>query len=562
MTPPSEASAANARLDWAAVAFALGIFAFASFLSSQSTLFDRDEPRFAEAAVEMLGSGNWLYPTFDLELRPDKPILVYWLMAGALKVFGVTAWAARFWSPVFLAFACWLTFRIAKRLFDERTGLLAMGLLAVAPLALVEGTVATTDALLLACTTGAMAAFVALIQDGPSLVRYAGIAFFVGLAQLAKGPVGLVIPLLSIAFALWFMRMERLPKGFQPKRIWWALVASVVVFLVWAIPANNATHGEYAARGLGHHVVDRVSGPLEGHGGGYFLWLPLYVPVVVVGFLSAAMLLPGACRALFEESAWNTKSRGVLIGWTLPCFLLMTFVPTKLPHYVLPIFPGVALACAALVGAAERDELSDSERAWLGSGTWIFAAVALLVAAAGVLAPYQLGIDALSTPSIVVTVLIGITTLTAMRLHRRGKFRRAAWVVVVGLAATWAAAVVLVMPIVERTKLSPAIASAIHSHVPRSVPVARWKYSEPSLDFLLGRAPIRDFDDEAKFREWAAESTPAVLVIPRDKLESLRDVLPESRYVEIARSQGLNLSKGAPIELVALGRELPTTGTR
>lgn len=562
MTQPSDARTAHARTRWTAFALALAIFAFASYLSSRSTLFDRDEPRFAQASVEMLASGNWLYPTFDLELRPDKPILVYWLMASALEVLGVSAWAARFWSPVCLALACWFVFGIARRLFDERAGLLAMCLLAAAPLAVVEGTIATTDALLLACTTGVMACFVATIVDGPSGPRYAGIGFWTALALLTKGPVGLAIPLLSIAFALWFMRLERFPKGFQPKRIWFALAAAVVVFLVWAIPANSATHGEYAVRGLGHHVVDRVSGPLEGHGGGYFLWLPLYVPVVVVGFLSALMLLPAACRALVGGDVWNVRTRAVLIGWTLPTFVLMTLVPTKLPHYVLPIFPSLAVACAGIVDAVERHEITDSERAWLGAGTWIFAAVALLIAAAGVLAPYQLALDELSTPSIVIALCLGITTLVAMRLHRRGKERRAAYAVVCGLVVTWIAAVELVMPVIERSKISPEIARTINSRVPRSVPVARWKYSEPSFDFLLGRPPIRDFDSEDKFREWAADTTPFVLVIPRDKLEQMRDVLPAARYVEIASAKGLNLSKGAALELVALGRELPAAGQR
>ena len=89
MTRAKEDPGSSSRATWFAVLLAIAIFAYASFLSSRSTLFDRDEPRFAQASVEMLSTGNWLYPTFDYELRPDKPILVYWLMAGAIRMVSV-----------------------------------------------------------------------------------------------------------------------------------------------------------------------------------------------------------------------------------------------------------------------------------------------------------------------------------------------------------------------------------------------------------------------------------------------------------------------------------------
>lgn len=556
MTQAHDSKAAGMRAAWIAALVAVLVYALASFLSSRSTLFDRDEPRFAQAAVEMLDSRNWLYPTFDRELRADKPILVYWLMAGAVKVFGATAWTARFWSPVCLALACWFVFRIGKRLFDERAGLLAMGLLAIAPLALSEGTIATTDALLLACLTGAFSTFVALLFDGPSLLRHGALVSWTSLALLAKGPVGLAIPVLSVALTMFLMRGERVPKGFQTKHVWMAFGAAALVFLAWAIPANNATHGQYAARGLGHHVVERASDALEGHGGNYFAWLPFYVPVVIAGFLSGMLLLPAACVALADDKAWSRRTRAVLIGWSLPCFVLMTLYATKLAHYVLPMFPALALACAGIVHAAERDQLSDRERGWLASGTWIFGAAALLVAAGLMALPSWLRLDELAVPAIAMAAILVATAIVAMRFHRRNRARRAAYVVIGGLATMWIVGGLSALPVVERTKVSPSIAAQIRARVPEGVRIARWKFVEPSFDYYLGRPPIDDFDDEARFRDWAAGSSPAVLVIARDKLETLRDALPAERYVEIAAAKGFNLAKGESIEVVALSRAL------
>ncbi|MBL8858890.1 MAG: glycosyltransferase family 39 protein [Planctomycetes bacterium] len=562
MTLSDEARTAEKKFTWLALAAMLAIFAYASFLSSRSTLFDRDEPRFAQASVEMLTSGNWLYPTFDGELRADKPVFVYWLMAQAIHVFGATAWAARFWSPVCLALACGLVFLVGRKLFEGRTGLLAMGFMALSPLALAEGTLATTDALLLLCLTLVMSIFVYAAVDGPRPMHFVGIALTCAGAILAKGPVGVVIPALSIGFAVWLLRNER---GIgRAHRLWFAvaLAAAVGLVLLWWIPADRATGGEYGTRGLGNHVFDRALSPLEGHGGGFLISLPFYVPVLAVGFLSGLMFLPGAFSALLGERIGNKRTRILLIAWIVPTFLLMTLVATKLPHYVLPIWPALAIASAAVVDAAERGVLDDRDRSWLSSGTWIFGVVSVLIIGCLIAAPSYLQVDALLLPGIATSVALAATAVFAMHAHRRNHPRRAACIALLGLGVTWIVGVLLVVPAVEHTKVAPQLAAAIRTHVPASVQIARWKFVEPSLDFYLGRPPIKDFDDEDSLRRWAAEDSPAVLVIPRNVLAGLRDVLPESRYSELAAVEGLNLSKGERLVLVALARDLPSTEAR
>src|SRR5690349_25144496 len=100
-------SPARGLARWTTLACALAIFCFATWLTTRSTLWDRDEPRFEQAAVEMASSGQWLYPTFNGELRPDKPILIYWLMALPVRWLGASEWAVRAWSPLALAASAW-----------------------------------------------------------------------------------------------------------------------------------------------------------------------------------------------------------------------------------------------------------------------------------------------------------------------------------------------------------------------------------------------------------------------------------------------------------------------
>lgn len=283
MRQPGDLPGVEARSTrWGLIA-ALAIFAYASFITSRSTLFDRDEPRFARATVEMIESGDWLVPTFDGELRADKPVLSYWLMAQPMRVLGANAWTARFWSPVALSLSCLVVFFVGRRSFDARTGLLAMGMLGLSPLALMQGTIATTDALLLLFITVAMASISFAILDGPRVRHFVFLAFAFAGGLLTKGPVGIAVPLGSIVVALWLSRRERV---FGARHVWGLALAALVgigLFAAWAIPANMATGGQFARRGLGHHVLDRMASPLEGHGGAYFGRLPFYFLVVALG---------------------------------------------------------------------------------------------------------------------------------------------------------------------------------------------------------------------------------------------------------------------------------------
>src|SRR5436190_10799504 len=95
---------------WLVVLFALIIFSVYFFVSTQSTIWDRDEARFCRATDEMIWSKNYLVPTFEGELRPDKPILIYWLMSVPVRMFGPAEWAYRLCAVLATVASCVLTY--------------------------------------------------------------------------------------------------------------------------------------------------------------------------------------------------------------------------------------------------------------------------------------------------------------------------------------------------------------------------------------------------------------------------------------------------------------------
>src|SRR5947209_334942 len=154
------------------------------------SLWDIDEGNNAEAAREMMESGNWVVPTFNYQLRVDKPALLYWLQIGAYRLFGVNEFAARFPSALAAIATVLLTYELGRRLFDPATGLLGGLVLASTLLFCASAHFANPDALLNACTVLTFLIFWhGFSRNGRWWFVAAGASS--GLAVLAKGPVGL-----------------------------------------------------------------------------------------------------------------------------------------------------------------------------------------------------------------------------------------------------------------------------------------------------------------------------------------------------------------------------------
>ena len=112
------------------ILIALVIIGTYMFMNTRTTLWDRDEPRYAQVVLEMVESGNYVVPTLNSETWLAKPPLLYWMMSIPVRIFGPTEFACRFFSAIGAGMTCLLTFIIGKRLFGTETGLWTMPILA------------------------------------------------------------------------------------------------------------------------------------------------------------------------------------------------------------------------------------------------------------------------------------------------------------------------------------------------------------------------------------------------------------------------------------------------
>jgi 4-amino-4-deoxy-L-arabinose transferase-like glycosyltransferase len=322
--------------------FAGAVFLYASGNSSLP-LIDRDEPRFAEASREMRQSGDYLVPRLNGEYRFDKPPLAYWSQVLAYDLLGDNDFAARLPSVLFTALTALATSIFASRMLGPNAGLWAGLILATCLQLFIHARAAVADMPLLLFFLMATWSGWERLRNPSSRFWWWTYYLSLGLGFLAKGPVAL----LPILFAPLHALLCGSRYHFRTSS---ALLGGIVVLIVvgaWGIPAVFATHGEYLQVGLGKHVLQRSLQPMESHGGpgflGYLFFLPFYPVASFFSFLPWCIFLPLCVKRLWFQ---RDADENYLLGVVAVVFLVFTMIQTKLPHYVLPAYPALAILVA------------------------------------------------------------------------------------------------------------------------------------------------------------------------------------------------------------------------
>lgn len=328
-------------------ALAIFVFSLALYLSGTwiLPLVDRDEPRFSEATREMLQRGDWVVPWFNGDYRFDKPPLIYWAQMPCYWLLGENDFSARLPSALFAAGTAVLVFFWACRLAKPGTAFSAAIIFATTLQMLIHARLAVADMPMVFFSAAAMwAGWEWSRPDAAHRWRWWWI-FFASLALgfLAKGPVAW-LPIGGLLLSRAFRSREF---NFS----WPAFAAGILLMLgivaVWGIPAILETNGEFLKVGIGHHVIFRSFGVMDGHGaGGWLGWLlsvPFYYAVLFFfSFFPWAVRVPGALRNWWPARGNDTGGLYLLTQAGL-IFLVFSLVRTKLPHYTLPAFPAIAI---------------------------------------------------------------------------------------------------------------------------------------------------------------------------------------------------------------------------
>jgi 4-amino-4-deoxy-L-arabinose transferase-like glycosyltransferase len=507
------------------------------------SLWDIDEGNNAEAAREMLLSGDWVVPCFNYQLREDKPALLYWCQIYAYRTFGVNEFAARFPSAIASLLASLVVYELGRAMFSLAAGLLAGLALPTCLLFCAAGHFANPDALLALSLTLAYAFFWAWDRGHTWAALPMGLS--IGLGVMAKGPVALVLPL--VVWTLYLFWQRRLWRAWRPGFIL-GLASWVLVAAPWYVWVTVETHGAWLAGFWYRHNQGRFLSPMESHSGPIFYYLPILILGLAPWSFFLAHVLHDAVRrvrkpAEQDEDIRRKDATRYLLVWALVYVGFFSFAATKLPNYVLPIYPSLILLIAARV---ERWRQGERLPRWVvpaGVVGVFLVGVGLLVGpliAAGTLAPNLLA--GKHMPGVEIAAVLAVfpllTVVLCVWFYRRGEVSRFLTSFVVLATMTTAITAAWGPTLLEPHKAIKSLAREMPpDHLDRDVRVVVLDYFQPSLVFYTQRV-VEFVPSREAVEEVLRGPEPAYVLLSRERWDEIHAQFPGTGR-EVARRTDL-----------------------
>ncbi len=453
-------------------------------------LMDKTEALFVEVGHQMLERGDWVTPWWNGERFFDYPVWGYWMVGLSFRLFGVSEWAARL--PVALAASAVVVAAFGLLLAWSPAGeagrprllraAVAAGVIATTPGWIGWGRTSTTDMFLSSAISLALFGFLLAHRHRADPLRAslgrAAMALFAGIAVLAKGPVGLLLPgLVVVVFLL-------LTGQWRPWLRWRPLLAMVALFLgvsaPWYAAAAAVNGGDFLGGFLGFSNLQRFTSVLYDHPGPPWFYLPWLVLLVLPWSLFLPLAI--AAQGFWRPFRWRTAAADPSVDGCAPgdlgLFLLLWLVlvvaffsaaATKLPGYILPALPAASLLVALLwrpLPEATTPEGTASGRTGvrIAAGLEVLLLGAMAVAAA--LAPGWVAGDpaypefgaalARSGLPVALTVWLGLTALALLVLLLRPKTTDWLWLPsLAGFLAVLALVIAPLGPLLDRERQVP-----------------------------------------------------------------------------------------------------------
>lgn len=343
-------------------------------------LFDVDEAVFAEATKEMVESGDWLTPTYNGANRYDKPILFYWLMALSYKTFGINEWGARFPSAAAGALLCLCLFLFLRRETDEHRAFYAVISLVLSLYFVIYSHAAVTDMMLTLFITLSLFSFYRFYRSdrpehkpgqgneqqtaGQSRYYLYGFYIFSALAFLTKGLIGIVFPFgIAGIYLLITGGIARTTRLFSIK----GLALFLVVAAPWYLAELSVNGWEFVDQFFIKHHFRRYTGVISGHKGPWYY----YLLTLAIGLMPWITYFPAGIAEAWKQFRRIRSGKGpgnegpepdadrspelFALIWFSAVVVFFSLSTTKLPNYILPSVPAVAILIAfGMAGQSEK----------------------------------------------------------------------------------------------------------------------------------------------------------------------------------------------------------------
>lgn len=325
-------------------------------------LSNPDEVFYAQTAREMAARHEWNTPFLFGQPQFEKPILIYWLLRIAFLTFGTTEFAARFFPAVFGALGAIGIYLLALLGFkSRRKGLISALLLMSSALYFSMARTVFTDMVFSVLILFSIVAFF-WAYSCPTRKDSGIMLFFLaaGLATLAKGPLGLLLPLITVTLFLWLRKEAR---SFIRPSLFAGIAIYAIVCLPWYVYITAKYGHNFLHEFFYNDHIRRLLFAEHGHNDRWYFY-----PATIIGlFFPWCFLLAAALYRLFRSRKNLQPVQQLLACWVAVVFVVFQAAHSKLASYILPLFPALALACGEFIDTLLMERSATGRRLFLYS---------------------------------------------------------------------------------------------------------------------------------------------------------------------------------------------------
>jgi 4-amino-4-deoxy-L-arabinose transferase-like glycosyltransferase len=521
-----------------------------------SSIWDANEAFYAQTPREMMEARDYVTPSFNFQLRMNKPVLSYWNVAASYQMFGISEWSERLPIAIGGVVIIGTAFGLGRLLGGTIAGLFAAVVLATSPRLMLLARRIIID-IHITMWTGLVLLCFALAEMRPHRRRlylclmYAAAGFGV----LTKGPVAVFLP--AVVFVIYLASQKRL--GDLRHMM---LPTGAIISLAIVVPWYYLLYREHGWEYIGSFIFGENLGRYADAVGEQSRGLLFYIPVMLADLFPWSVMIPVAILWAIRDERHNRVAR-LLVAWIAAIVVFFSFSGTKEDLYILPIAPAeAALIGAMLAKAVESGALESADampfdaargRPMARAAAWSAGATAALLAVAGSAALWIFAVAdrySLDGGAFVGAAALAGGVVASVWLFRRRVFASVATVAAALVVIVWCI-VLCMLPDFERYKPVRPFSDIIRSRASIGAIVGSYKFSLPSMVFYLHR-PVMEVVLPDHLRAVFYSSSDVYFIMAENEYNNVKDRLPVNTYV-LARQPMFDLKPKNFLD----GSELP-----
>ncbi|OGB87794.1 hypothetical protein A3H38_00025 [candidate division WOR-1 bacterium RIFCSPLOWO2_02_FULL_46_20] len=461
------------------------------------SLYDAAETTYGEFIKQIRLTGDWVTMHYNGEIVFDKPPLYFWLATLATYIFGFNEFALRFWAALCGVLTVAATYFLGKSFYDQRVGWLA-GIIALTSFQfLIQSRIAELDILLTLLITLTFLFFWLGYQSNNSkyyLVCYAA----AGLATLVKGLLGIALPGFAIFLFLLF-------RGGVPRLKEIKIIPGALILLTIATPwyaAEWFLHGQrFTEFVLGFLFLSRFQGVVAGHPGPWYY----YLLALILGFAPWSHFLPLALTRTWKNRVGQVEL--LSLCYIVPVIFVFSIAQTKLPNYMLPLYPFLAIMVAKLWDDILSESANKLRGPFMLSNLAFAGVVAMIIIGFALLgtANYAGQYEELMPNLLVLATILGIGALCSAICALWSKFKMSFYAIPIMVFALAFVLTTQTLPAVEKYKGTKELAQEVTQNIKENQTIAAYNTgNRPGIVFYSSK-PVVYLKNEQEFKTFLKE---------------------------------------------------------